>query len=128
MATRGVRYDHPNNLIRREIHVNNVTGAASASMAKVRTFQAGKLKAVHSLVITAGTNAAAGVDIYSGTTSVGAITHGTDTAGTQHTSGVIDATLAANSYLEIKGKANSATMVNSYCVEYEVTPNAVQTV
>lgn len=122
----GLRYDHPNCIVRREDKVNNVTGIASASFQKIMFFQTVKVKAIHSLVVTAGTNAAAGVDIYNGTTSVGAITHGTDAANSVNTSGVLDVTVAANSYIDLRGKATSATMVNSYVIEYEVLPEAAQ--
>lgn len=122
-----MRYDHPNALITREIHVNNVTGIATTSIQKVLIFQKSKLKAVHSYVITAGTNDAAGVDILIGTTSVGAITHGTDTAGSVNTSGAINSDVAANTIIDIKGKATSATMVNSYTIELQVYHDAAQT-
>lgn len=122
----GTRYDHANCIVRRETHVPNRTGIASATHTKVMFFQKAKIKAVHSLVVTAGTNAAAGDDIYNGTTSVGAITQGTDAANTSHTSGVLDVTVAANSYIDLRGKATSATKVISYAIEYEVLPEAVQ--
>lgn len=127
MATKSQRYDHPNCLVRRELHENNVTGVASTAMRRILFYQKTRIKAVHSLVITAGTNAAAGVDLLNGTTSVGAITHGTDAAGSINTSGALNSDIAANGYLEIKGKANSATMVNSYSIECEVLQDAVHT-
>ncbi len=127
MSTSGNRYDHCNHLVRREDKVNNVTGAASASFQKIMFFQKARIKAIHSLVVTAGTNASAGVDIYNGTTSVGSITHGTDAAGSINTSGVLDTDIDANGYLDLRGKANSATMVNSYSIEYEVLPDSVHT-
>lgn len=102
-----------------ETRVNNLTGIASTAMQRVLFFQKAKLLGVKSLVITAGTNASAGVDIYVGTTSVGAITHGTDTAGEINTSGAINAEVPADSYVEIRGKANSATMVNSYTLVWQ---------
>lgn len=123
----GTRYDHPNCIVRRETHVNNVLGTVTVALRRVMFFQKCKLKAVHSLVITAGTNDNAGVDILNGTTSVGAIVHGTDAAGIINTSGVIDSTIDANGFVEIKGAATSATMVNSYTIETEVLPDAVQT-
>lgn len=128
MATKGQRYDSPNCLVRREIHVNNLTGIASTTMQKILFFQKTRIKAVHALVVTAGTNASAGVDIYNGTTSVGAITHGTNTAGSVTTSDVINSDISANGFLDIRGKANSATMVNSYTIECEVLPDAEHTV
>lgn len=128
MATQGQRYDHPNCTVRREYQSGNLTGIASTTMHKVLFFQAAKLKQVHSLVVTAGTDAAAGVDIYVGTTSVGAITHGTAAASTFQQSAILNSTIPAQGHVDIRGKAGSATMVNSYTLEFEVTPDAVNTV
>ena len=118
-------YDSANAEVRREIQTAAITGAASASMAKFHMFQATMLKAVHALVVTAGTNTAAGIDIYVGTSSVGSITFGTDTAGTVEHSGLIDADVPANGLIEFKGKATSSTMAAVYCIEHEVSPDAV---
>lgn len=123
----GTRYDHPNCTVRRERNMDNRTGVASATFAKTLFYQKAVLKAVHSVVVTAGTNTAAGYDIYVGTTSVGAVTTGTDAAGTVHTSGALNSAIAANTIVDLRGKANSATMVNSFVLEYEVEPDAVQT-
>lgn len=119
-------YDSPNNTVRREAQFSKVTGIASTNIIRMLCFQKTRIKKVHALCMTAGTDAAAGVDILNGTTSVGAITFGTDTAGTTYSSGALDSTITALSYLEIKGKAGSATMVHSYAVEYEVLPDSVQ--
>ena len=128
MATKTVHsYDHPNSAVRREVHVNNLTGIATTTMQKIMFHQACVLKAVHSMVVTAGTNAAAGITINNGTTSVGTITHGTDAALTTHTSGAINSTVAADGYIDFTGLATSATMVNSYTLEIEVLPGAVVT-
>jgi hypothetical protein len=127
MTGTSVDYAHPNCTVRREERVNNLTGIASTSMQKILFYQKVKIKRVKSLVVTAGTNDAAGVDLLNGTTSFGAITHGTDTAGSINDSGTLNETIAANGYLDIKGKATSATMVNSYMIEYEVLPDAVFT-
>lgn len=120
-------YDDPNFAIRREDKLSEVAGAASASMAKVMYFLHSRLKKVHAICHTAGTNASAGVDIYVGTTSVGAIVTGTDTAGTVYHSSLLDADIPANSFVELKGKANSATMVHSFSLETEVLPDASET-
>lgn len=127
MGGTSVDYAHPNCTVRREIHVNNITGIASATFQKIMLFQKAKLKRVKSLVVTAGTDTAAGVDIYNGTTSVGAITHGTDAANSVNDSGVLDVTVDQNSFIDLRGKANSATMVNSYVLELEVLPDATFT-
>jgi hypothetical protein len=120
-------YDNANSTVRREVQVNNLLGIASTMMARILFFQKTRVKKVHALVITAGTNDAAGVDLLNGTASVGAIVFGTATAGTLANSGTLDADIAANSYLEIKGKATSATMVDSYSIECQVLPEAAQT-
>jgi hypothetical protein len=122
-----MRYDHPNAVVRRERNMDMYTGIASTTFAKTLFYQKCVLKAVHSVVVTAGTNDAAGVDIYVGTTSVGAITHGTDAALSVNTSGVLDAAVPANTVVDLRGKATSATMVNSYTLEYEVEPDATMT-
>ena len=119
-------YDSPEFLVRFERAINNATGIASTMFARSLFFQAAKLKKVHALTITAGTNDAAGVDIYVGTTSVGAITFGTDTAGTFKSSALLNAAIPAAGYVELKGKATSATMVHSYVLEYDVDSSAVQ--
>lgn len=127
MAGTEVRYDHPNCIVRREERINNLLGLASTTMQKIMFYQTVKVKRVKSMVVTAGTNTVAGVTINNGTTSVGTITHGTDAALTVHDSGVLDVTVAANSYIDLTGLATSATMVNSYVIEYEVLPSAVFT-
>jgi len=119
-------YDSPEFLTRFETRINNLTGIASTMMSRSLFFQAATLRKVHALTITAGTNDAAGVDIYVGTTSVGAIVFGTATAGTISHSAELDAAIPANSYVELKGKATSATMVHSYCLEYDVDPASVR--
>lgn len=117
-------YTDPNAQVRREINTGHITGAASASMAKFLMFQKTKLKKVHALVVTAGTNAAAAVDVYVGTTSVGSVTFGTDTAGSVLHSGAIDVDVPANGMIELKGAANSATLVGAFSIEHEVAFDA----
>ena len=119
-------YDDADFVIRREYQIPNVTGIASTMMRRAYFFQAARLKKVHALTVTAGTNDAAGVDILVGTTSVGSLTFGTETAGSLKHSALLDSTIPANGFVEIKGLANSATMVHSYALEYEVTPDAAQ--
>ena len=119
-------YDSPNYLIRREHRESNVTGVASTSVRKILMFQAAKLKKVHALVVTAGTNTAAGFDILVGTTSVGEVTLGTNTAGYSASSALLNADVPAMGVIDLKGKANSATLVASFSVEHEVDPSAVE--
>lgn len=119
-------YDGPN-YARKESRANNVAGAASASMTKFLYFAHTRVKKVHAIVNTAGTNTAAGIDIYNGTTSVGEITVGTGAAGVTASSGLLDATISALGFLEIKGKASSGTLNLSLAIEEEVLPDAVFT-
>lgn len=115
-----MRYDHQNRAVR-EYTQNNITGVASTTITKFHVYAAGTLKRVSALIATAGTNASAGVDIYVGTTSVGAITVGTSLAGVAADSGVIDVAIPAAGMIDIRGKANSATMVLSFCAVVEPT-------
>lgn len=119
-------YDSPNFSVDFESRLNNVTGVASTTMARALFFQAAKLKKVHAICLTAGTNAAAGVDIYVGTASVGALTFGTDTAGSVYSSALLNTAIPALSFVELKGKATSATMVHSYVLEHTIDPSSVQ--
>jgi hypothetical protein len=120
-------YADANPNIVREIHCSKVLGIADTSVDKFHFFQKAKLKAVHGTVVVAGTNAVAGFDILVGTTSVGGITFGTTTAGSTATSGAINAAIPANGHIDVKGKATSATLVASLCLEYEVDHDANQT-
>lgn len=117
-------YNHPNYAITRQLLTGNLTGADAASINKFHFFLAAKLKAVHGTVVTAGTDTAAAFDVYVGTASVGSLAFGTNTAGVQKHTAVLDAAVPQNGVVEIKGKANSATLVASLCLEYEVTPSA----
>lgn len=119
-------YDNANAEVRRELCQAGIAGAASAAMAKFLIFQKSKLKKVHALVTTAGTNAAAGFDVYVGTTSVGAVVFGTEVAGTVVRSALLDAAVPASSLIELRGLANSATAVVSVVLEYEVEHDAVK--
>lgn len=119
-------YDDANSSTRREVSLPNVVGVASATMVRHLQFQKARLKKVHALVNVAGTNAAAGVDIFIGTTSVGAVTVGTNTAGSTASSALIDSDIPALGMVEIKGKANSATMNVSLILEEQVLPDATQ--
>lgn len=112
-------YDAPGAQVRQEIFSPNLAGASSASLQKFLMFQATRLKAVHALIVTAGTNAAAGFDVYVGTSSVGAVTCGTNTAGVVVDSGLINAAVPAKGVVEIKGKATSDTLVASLTIEHQ---------
>lgn len=127
MATKSMAYDHPTYTVRHVAPLALPATAASTSAGKFVALVAMKVKSVNVGVNIAGTNAAAGYDILNGTTSVGAITCGTDAAGTIETAVTTDITLAAGGYLDIKTKANSATLACSAAIEYEITPGATVT-
>ncbi|MCE2724470.1 MAG: hypothetical protein ACK51V_00620 [bacterium] len=120
-------YSDPNNTVRREERINNLTGVASTSVQRLQFLQRGKLKSVAALINTAGTNAAAGFDIFVGTTSVGGITCGTNTAGVTVNTGAINAIIPQNGFVDIRGKANSATLNASLVLEYEVLHDSTNT-
>lgn len=120
-------YDDPSATITREIHTGTLTGVASAAITKYKLFQKATLKKVHTTIDTAGTNAAAGFDIYVGTTSVGAVTLGTNTAGTEVASSTLNAAVPAGGVIELRGKANSATMKFTASLEYDVAHDAEAT-
>lgn len=113
-------YDSPDRALR-YIDAGHLTGAASASMRKFPQYRAALLKRAQATIITAGTHASAAFDIYSGTTSVGSLAVGTNTAGVTVSSGTINAQIAADSYIEVKGKADSATCVAA--IQFEVQTN-----
>jgi len=126
MATASLRYDHANNLIRRE-HYISATAGATTEFGKIRNFQAMKLKAVHATVITAGTATAHGYDVYSGTTSVGTVTLSTNTAGVQVSAVLSNAAVAAQDTMHVKSLAD-ATGAADIVLEYETDKAAVVTV
>lgn len=119
-------YDDANSTVRRETRTGHLTGIASTMVARYPYFQKTRVKKVHALLIVAGTNAAAGWDILNGTTSVGEIVTGTNTAGTFQSSGTLNTDVLAGGFLELKGKATSATQVASLIIEEQVLPEAVQ--
>lgn len=119
-------YDDAAFSIRREINAPNIAGADEASMAKFLQFQATRLKAVHALVCVAGTSTAAGLDVFIGTASVAEVILGEDEPGSVVHSGRIDLDVPANGLIEIKGKADSATLVVSLSIEHEVSPAAAE--
>lgn len=120
-----LRYDHPNNMVRREKNTR-VTGAASGSIKKILFFQKSRIKKIHGIVEVAGTNDAAVMILKNGTTAIGTMTFGTQAAGSVVHSAALNSTVDASGYLDIEGATNSATLVTDMCVEYEVLPDSVQ--
>jgi len=124
MAKKTKAYDNPAYQARYSAPFRCPAIAASTTVGKFVAFAAMKIKSVRGNVDVAGTNAAAGYDIYNGTTSIGELVAGTNTAGSTLAAILPDATLAENGFIEIKTKANSATLAASLAFEYEITPGA----
>ncbi|MBF0131798.1 MAG: hypothetical protein HQL75_04320 [Magnetococcales bacterium] len=118
-------YSDPDFQVRREHCAGEVGGAATTEYARFASFQKARLKQVHAVVTTAGTTTGHGLDVYSGTTSIGSITLGTSAAGVSGSSGALDATMAAMGRFSVKSLADAAGKA-VVVYEYEVTPDAVQ--
>lgn len=99
-----------------------ITGAASASIQKFLMFRSTLLKRVSALVVTAGTHTAAAVDVLVGTDTVATMTFGTATAGTLLDSGEMNVEVPAGGAIELKGRANSATLVGAYQLQTQLDP------
>jgi len=124
MAKKTKAYDNPVYQGRYSTAVGAPATAASTPVSKFVAFAALKVKSIRGNINVAGTNAAAGYDILNGTTSIGELVAGTNTAGSVLAAITPDAVLAENGFLEIKTKANSATLAASLMIEYEITPGA----
>lgn len=125
MATHSLRYDHGNHMIRREHSITTVAGATTDS-AKMRTFQALRLKAVHFTVVTAGTNAGHGYTIQHGTTSVGTVSIGTNTAGYTASVDMSDLAITAGETVNVLSLVD-ATGVADAVLEFETDKAALIT-
>lgn len=99
------------------INTGHITGVAGDSMQKFHFFQSVRLKRVSSLVVTAGTNANATVKVVVGTDTVATLAFGTNTAGVVVQSGDLDIDVPAMGVVELKGAANSATLVGAFQME-----------
>lgn len=128
MATKNMAYDHPQYTVRQAAHIKLPATAASTSVAKFLAFTAMKIKSVNTIVGIAGTHTAAGWDFLNGTSSVGGVTVGTAVAATVGAEASFNATLASGGYLDIKTKADSATLAGDIMIEYEFVPGANVTV
>ena len=124
------RYDHPNYTVHREL-AGQVEAAAS-SYVHFQFFQKVRLRAVHGIVLVAGTatatpaDASLEVSLYgpAGTTSIANFAVLTNTA--MHLfHATVTQTIAANNGLRF-AKALGATMMAGVYCEYEVLPDALQ--
>jgi hypothetical protein len=127
MASEGFAYDHPEYNVTHTapLFFSNVT--SSASVIKIPVFAASRLKAIRGAVGTAtGTNDVAGFDIFRGTTSIAAITFGTNTVGSIITAVEVAAATAGTctDFFDIKAKATTSTMAGYLILEYEILAGA----
>lgn len=125
MTTQSLRYDHPNHQVRREHSITTVAGATTTS-AKMRTFQALKLKAVHFTVVTAGTATAHGYTIQEGTTSIGGVVLTTNTAGYTTSLDMSDEAIAAGAAVSLLSLTDATGVVDAV-LEFETDKAAVIT-
>lgn len=124
---RNQSYDHVNNLITREMRFDG-PAAASGTVGLWSPQQKMRLVAVHGVVQVAGTNVAGNTYTVrggvNGTTSIGALAMGTNTAGAvvhQAIGSVVDRGEALNLL-----KGADATGVSGLSYEWEVLPDALQ--
>lgn len=114
-------YDHPNHIIRREQSFLTVAGNGTSS-ARMLNFQKLRLKKVHARVVTAGTAAGHALNVYHGTTSIGAISLGTSAAGVTGSSAELNRTVESLELLAITN-GTDATGVALVSYEYEYLPD-----
>lgn len=124
MATKDMAYDHPTYTVRQAVPLNCHAAAASVSVSKFVAFTSMKIKSIQAAVNIAGTSTVAGYDIYNGTSSVGAFVASTNAAGSVLTAIASDISLSSGGFLDVKTKAESATLAASLTVEYEIVPGA----
>lgn len=124
MATKSMSYDHPTYTARKAAPLAVPAVAASVSAGKFVAFTDMKIKSIQAIVNIAGTATAAGYDIYNGTSSIAAFVAGTNAAGSVLTAITTDITLASAGYVDVKTKADSATLAASLMIEYEIVPGA----
>lgn len=127
MATRGFgSYDDPNFRVRREAFQR--TAAGNGGVMTFRSYQAIRMKAIHGFVLVAGTSNSPGhaLTVKQGTTSIGLLALGTNTAGVS-TSLPLNVTGTAGEQFSVTN-GTDATGTAEVIWEYEVLPDAVVTV
>ncbi len=117
-------YDTPNHTIRREQAFLTVAGNAAVS-ARMINFQKLRLKKVHARAVTAGTSAGHAVNVYHGTTSIGAISLGTSAAGSTGSTAALNRTVESLEQVNIVN-GTDATGVAVVSYEYEYLPDGTQ--
>lgn len=116
-------YDSPQYVVRQERSQLMVAGAATES-ARMINFQRLRLKKVHAHVVTAGTATTHALNIYHGTTSIGAIAVSTATALSTFSSAALNRTVESLERLAVRTGAD-ATGVCMVSYEFEILPDAV---
>ena len=119
-------YMDANSQVRREVYAAGAAAGATTAGSKVRVFQSAKLHGVHLQVVVAGTSSVHGYTIKNGTSSIGTITLGTNTAGYQ-----LSATITGNTTIPAGGTMSilsltDATGTVDAVFEFEVIPSAVK--
>lgn len=117
-------YDSPDYAVRREQSALTTAGATTES-ARMISFQRLRLKKVHAHVVTAGTATTHALNIYHGTTSIGAISIGTATAHSSFSSALLDRTVESLERIAVRTGAD-ATGVCVVDYEFEVLPDAAK--
>ncbi len=119
-------YDIPNATVRREYFAGSCGGDPTTVYGKFRSFQKMRLKKVHCVVTTAGTTDAHALDVYSGTTSIGTVLLGTNTAGSVISStSNLNTDFASMVQLSVKTKADGDGIAD-VTYEFEVQHDATQ--
>lgn len=119
-----MRHDHPNVLVRREFSFLQVAG--TTTQGHMMVYQKARLKSVSAKVRTAGTATAYAATIQNGTTSIGAITLSTNTAGVTTNVSMSNSALAQYDMLNVV-IGGDVTGVSIFTYEFEVLPDAVLT-
>jgi len=120
-------YDDPNTTVQREQFGGEAGGGATTAYAKFRNYQKGKLRNVHFVVTTAGTSTAHGFDVYVGTSSVGSVSLGTNTAGYSASAGALNSAFASLDELSVKSLADvvgKADVVYEYDYDWDAVHGA----
>jgi hypothetical protein len=113
-------YDQSNYTVRREHPIASTAGASGVS-AKFAQFQAFKLKAVHAIVLVAGTTAGNTLVIKHGTTSIGQFAMTTNTAGVTTSVTGLNREIGSLEQLTITN-GTDATGQSLIIYEYEMSP------
>lgn len=107
-------YDHPSYITRQLVPLGNTTAGANGTSCRTSFPIAMRIRNASVTVVTAGTSATTGnkVDIYNGTSSIGSVTLGTNTAGYVGTSGDLNSTLAVGTVLACKNGTDATGVAN----------------